>query len=149
MKRLIVISVKKKKKPASLLCKPFYLTFVCDRAWYEMEDDFSIFRIGNFLPFRFHSILQIFHFIFHSILKFSSLFHSISPYQRNFRLEAKQRILCCFASLRCCKQGWKYRLVIDNRCFIIYFSAIDYRRCFAFNFFYRLSPLLWFLLTFY
>ena len=46
-------------------------------------------------------------------------------------------------------QGWIYRLVIDNRYFIRCFSAIDYRRCFAFNFFYRLSPFLCFLLTFY
>ena len=128
MKQLIVLSAKKKQKPASLLCKLFYLTCVCDRAWYGMEDDFSIFHIDNFLPFRFHSILQIFHFIFHSILKFSSSFHSISPYQRNFRLEAMQRILCCFASLRCCKQGWKYRLAINNRYFILCFSAIDYCR---------------------
>ena len=37
-------------------------------------------------------------------------------------------------------QGWKYRLVFDNRYFILCFSAIDYRRCFAFDFFidYRL-----------
>ena len=48
---------------------------------------------------QFSSILKIFHYIFHSILKFSSIFHSILPYQRNFRLEAMQRIFCCFASL--------------------------------------------------
>ena len=84
------------------------------RAWYGMEDDFSIFHAGNFLPFHFHSIPKIFHFIFHSILKFSSIFHSILkfssifhsilPYQRNFRLEAMQRIYCCFAPLQCCKE---------------------------------------------
>ena len=45
--------------------------------------------------------------------------------------------------------GWKYRLVIDNRNYILCFSAIDYRRCFAFNFFYRLSAFQCFLLTFY
>ena len=39
-------------------------------------------------------------------------------------------------------QGRKYRLVIDNRYYILCFSTIDYRRCFAFNFFYRLSPFL-------
>ena len=171
-----------------------------------MEDDFSIFHTGNFLPFHFHSIPKIFHFIlflnnyFHSVNKalriisktkirgrimpqyykyeilkledlykfemaklmyqfthsklslnfnhyfayssdvssystrhtssndifllqfmssktqhsinigakiwnkFSSIFHSILPYQRNFRQEAMQRIFCCFASLQCCKQ---------------------------------------------
>ena len=62
--------------------------------WNGMEDDFSIFHTGNFLPFHFHLILKIFHSIFHSILKFSSIFHfvlkfssifhSILPYQRNF-----------------------------------------------------------------
>ena len=30
--------------------------------------------------------------------------HSILPYQRNFRLEAMQRVFCCFAPLQCCKQ---------------------------------------------
>ena len=63
-----------------------------------MEDDFSIFsdnflfltiltifsdNSDNFLPFHFHSILKI----FHSILKFSFIFHSILTYQRNFRLK--------------------------------------------------------------
>ena len=67
--------------------------------WNGMEDDFSIFHTDNFLPFHFHSILKIFHFIFHSILKFSSIFHSILPYQKNFRLEAMQRTFWCFASL--------------------------------------------------
>ena len=70
------------------------------RAWYGMDDDFSIFHTDNFLRFHFHSILKI----FHSILKFSSIFHSILPYQRNFRLEAMQRLFCCFASLQCCEQ---------------------------------------------
>ena len=76
MKQLIVFSVKKKQ--ASLLSKVFYLTCVVDRAWYGMEDDFSIFHTGNFLPF-----------------------HTSIP---NFRLEAMQRIFCCFTSLQCCKQ---------------------------------------------
>ena len=90
---------------------------VINRAWYGtwngMEDDFSMFHTGNFLPFHFHSIPKIYHSIFHSILKFSSIFHSILkfssifhsilPYQRNFRLEAMQRryilLLCAFAVL--------------------------------------------------
>ena len=101
MKHLILSSVKKKQ--ASLLCKLFYLTCVVDRAWYGMEDDFSIFHTGNFLLFHFHSSLKFFHSMFHSILKFSSIFHSIIPYQRNFILEAMRRIFCCFASLQCCK----------------------------------------------
>ena len=44
--------------------------------WHEMEDDFSIFHTGNFLPFYFHSILKIFHARFHSKLKFSSIFQT-------------------------------------------------------------------------
>ena len=95
----------------------FFNTVICadpcyyqGMVWNGMEDDFSIFHTGNFLPFHFHSILKIFHSIlkyssiFHSILKFSSIFYSILPYQRNFRLEAMQRIFCCFAPLQCCKQ---------------------------------------------
>ena len=68
----------------------------------------------QFSSIHFNSIPKIFHSIFHSILKFSSIFHSILklssifhsmlPYQRNFRLEATQRIFCCFAPLQCCKQ---------------------------------------------
>ena len=58
-------------------------------AWNGMKDDFSIFHTGNFLPFHTKN------FPFHSILKFSSIFHSILPYQRNFRLEAMQRLQCC------------------------------------------------------
>ena len=78
--------------------------------WNGMEDDFSIFHSGNFLPFHFHSIPKIFHSIlkfssiFHSIQKFSSIFHFILPYQRNFRLEAMQSIFCRFEPLQCCKQ---------------------------------------------
>ena len=80
------------------------------RAWYGMEEDFSIFHTGNFLPFHFHSIPKIFHSIlkfssiFHSMLKFASIFHSIFPCQRNFSLEAMQRIFCWVAPLKCCKQ---------------------------------------------
>ena len=83
MKQLIVFIVQKK---ASLLCKLFYLTCVVDRAWHGMEWK-TIFPY-SILAFFFHSILKIFHFIFHSILKFSSIFHSILPYQRNFWLGA-------------------------------------------------------------
>ena len=93
-----------KKKQASLLCKLFYLTCVVERAWHGMEDDFSVFHTGNFRPFHFHSILKVFHSIFHSILKFSFIFHFILPYQRKCRLEAMQHLFCCFASLQCCKQ---------------------------------------------
>ena len=102
MKQLIAFSLKKEQ--TSLVCKLLYLISVVDRAWHEMEDDFSTFHTGNFRPLHFHSILKVFHFIFHSILKFSSIFHSILPYQRKFRLEAMQRIFCCFASLQCYKQ---------------------------------------------
>ena len=48
---------------------------------------------------------------------------------------------CLYAVTGCVyKQGWKYWLVIDNRYFILCFSAIDYRRCFALNFFDQSSP---------
>ena len=46
-------------------------------------------------------------------------------------------------------QGWKNRFMIDNRYYIPCFSVIDYCRCFALNFFYRLSPFVCFLLTWY
>ena len=64
-----------------------------------MEDDFSIFHTGNFLSFHCHSILKIFHSIFHSILKFSSIFLSILPYQGKFRLPATRNLYCTFATL--------------------------------------------------
>ena len=44
-----------------------------------MEDDFSIFHAGNFFPFDFHSVLKIYHFIFHFIPKFSCVFHTSIP----------------------------------------------------------------------
>ena len=75
MKQLIVFSLKKEQ--ASLLCKLFYLTCVVNGAWHGME-------CRTIFPY---SILAIFfHFIpkiFHSILKFSSILHSILPHQRN------------------------------------------------------------------
>ena len=69
MKPLISFGVKKKKQ-ASLLCKLFYLSCVVDRAWYGMEDDFSVFHTGNFLPFLtknlpFHTKV-LFHIPFHT-----------------------------------------------------------------------------------
>ena len=63
--------------------------------WNGMEDDFFIFHAGNFLPAYFHSILKI----FHSILKFSSTFHSIFPYQGKCRTEAVRNLYCTFAAL--------------------------------------------------
>ena len=64
-----------------------------------MEDDFSISNTGDFLPLFFHSILKIFHSIFHFILKFSSIFHSILPYQGKFGPEATRNLYCSFAAL--------------------------------------------------
>ena len=92
MKQLIVFGV---KKQASLPCKLFYLTCVVDRVWYGMEDDFSIFHTGSFLPF--HFILKI----FPSILKFSSIFHSYFPCQRFWTGSKATNILllCVFAML--------------------------------------------------
>ena len=66
--------------------------------WNGMEDDFSIFHTGNFLLFYFHSILKIFHSIFHSILNFSSIFHSILQYQGKFRPEATRNLYHIFAT---------------------------------------------------
>ena len=82
----------------------------------------------------------------------------------NVLMESIFRFLCVFIS-KCMKkrtlsimfyslsagynQGWKYRLVIDNRYYSLCFSVIDCRTCFAFNAFYRLSPFLCFLLTVY
>ena len=48
-----------------------------------------------------------------------------------------------------CRRGWKYRLEIDNRDYILCFSVIGNRRCLAFNFFHRFLPFLCFLLTCY
>ena len=62
-----------------------------------MEEDFSIFLTGNFLLFHFHSIL-----------KFSSIFHSIIPYQGKFRPEATRNLHCTFATLSVLLQGKQY-----------------------------------------
>ena len=100
MKQLIVFSVKKTGK-FTLLAILFDLCWRQGMVGNEMEDDFSIFRTGNFLPFYFHSMLKIFHSIFHPVLKFSSILRSIP---KHFRLEAMQRIFYCFASLQYYKQ---------------------------------------------
>ena len=63
--------------------------------WNGMEDDFSIFHTGNFLPFHFHSLLKI----FLSIFNFSSIFHSILSYQEKFRPEAMRNFCCTFTTL--------------------------------------------------
>ena len=72
-----------------------YMLTVPNRAWYGMEDDFSTLHTGNFLPFHFQSTLKI----FHSILKVSSIFHSILPYQGKFRPKATLNLYCTFATL--------------------------------------------------
>ena len=59
--------------------------------WNEMEDDFFIFHCGNFLPYHTK--------IFHSMLKFSSIFPSTLSYLTTFRLEAMQRIVSVFAMM--------------------------------------------------
>ena len=62
------------------------------------------------LAIFFHFILEI----FHSILKFSSMFLSKLPYRRTFTLEAMQRIRY-FAPLQCCKQPLvKVRVTIQR-----------------------------------
>ena len=60
-----------------------------------IEDSFFIFHTGSFLPFHFHSTLKV----FHSILEFSSIFHSILPYHGKFRPEATRNLYCIFATL--------------------------------------------------
>ena len=67
--------------------------------WNVKENDFPIFYTGNFLPFHFYFILKIVHFIFHSSLKFSSIFHSLLSYQDKFRPEATRNLNCTFATL--------------------------------------------------
>ena len=62
-----------------------------DSVWYGIEDDFSMFHTDNFLPFHFYSTLKI----FHSIQKFSSIFHFILPYQRTFRPEVTYHLHLC------------------------------------------------------
>ena len=49
------------------------------------------------IPFSFRT--KIFPFHFNSILKFSSLFHSILPYQAKFGPEATRNLHCTFATL--------------------------------------------------
>ena len=73
MKQLIVFSVKKSRQVYFVS----YFIWLVLSTGHGMEDDFTVFRTDDFLPFHFHSILKMFHSIFHSLLKFSSLFHSI------------------------------------------------------------------------
>ena len=51
------------------------------------------------IPFQFHTKNLPFH-----IKNFFHIPFHIFPYQRNFKLEAMQRIFCGFAPLQCCKQ---------------------------------------------
>ena len=101
MKQLIAFSLKKKQ--TSLVCKLLYLISVVDRAWHGMEDDFFIFHTGNFRPLHFHSILKVFHSIFHSILKFSSI-----PYFHTKKSLDWKQCNICFAALHLCN-------VVSNR----------------------------------
>ena len=64
------------------------------QAWNGMENDFSVFHTGYFLLFYFYSILKILYSIFHSILKFSSVFHSITLPQGKLRPEATRNLYC-------------------------------------------------------
>ena len=61
----------------------------------------------SILEIFFHSILKI----FHSILKFSSIFYSILPYQGMFILEATCNLQCTFATLNVLLQGKQYGAV--------------------------------------
>ena len=63
------------------------LVYHQDMVWNKMKDGFSIFHFGNFLPF---------HFL--SILKFSSIFHSVLPYQGKFRPEATRSLYSTFVT---------------------------------------------------
>ena len=74
--------------------------------WNGMEDDFSLFHTGNFLPF--HFTLKIFNSIVHSVLEFSSIFHSILRYQGKFRPEATRNLHRTFATLSVLQQGKQY-----------------------------------------
>ena len=64
-----------------------------------IEDDFSILHSGNFLPFHFHSIPNIFYSIFHFTLIFSFIFHFILPYPGKFRSEVTRNLYNTFATL--------------------------------------------------
>ena len=76
-----------------------------------MEDNFFIFHTGNFLPFHFHSILNIFDSIFHSIPNFSSIFHFIPKKLSNWK-----QCKVYFAPLQCCKQPLVMVCVTIQRC---------------------------------
>ena len=88
------------KKSRQVYFVSYFIDLCCRQGmvWNGMEDDFSIFHAGNFLPFHTQNLP------FHFIQKFSSIFHSILPYRRKLRLEAMQRIFWFYASWQCCKQ---------------------------------------------
>ena len=97
--------------------------------WNGMEDDFSIFHTGNFLPFHFHPILKIFQSIFHSIPKFFSIFYSILPYQD--KLDRKLGVICivlfqCWAYL--CKLAKVSTLEQCISCHIRSTIAVSYNK---------------------
>ena len=61
-----------------------------------MEDDFSTFHTGNFLPF--HTKNLSFRIPFHT--KLSSIFHFILSYQKDkFRPEDTRNLYCTFVTL--------------------------------------------------
>ena len=96
-----------------------YYFVLSDRALYRMKDDFFIFHTGNFLPFHIPIHTKIFHCIFHSILKFSSIFHFILPYQDKFRPEATRNLHCTFATLSVslevvARKGKQYRTILSH-----------------------------------
>ena len=91
MKQLIVFSLKKSRQVYVLFVSYFIWLVLSTGHGTEWKTIFPYSMLAIF----FHSILKI----FHSIQKFSSIFHSILPYHRKFRLEAMQHIFCCFASL--------------------------------------------------
>ena len=64
------------------------------RAWYGMEEDFSI--ILAILPFH----TKIFHSMFRPVLKFSSIFHSILPYHVELVVQNLRREPHSSASVR-------------------------------------------------
>ena len=99
MKQLIVFSLKKNRQ---VYFVSYFIRLVLSTGHDMKWNGRRFFHIPycqfSSIPIPFHTK------IFHSTLQLSSIFHSILPYQRNFKLEAMQRIFCCFASLQCCKQ---------------------------------------------
>ena len=75
-----------------------FLPFVT-RAWYEMQDDFSIFHTGNFFSFHFHSILKIFpfHIPFRAKIFLHIPLHTSIP--RKFPPKVMHNLYCTLATL--------------------------------------------------